>query len=85
MRKTHENRGIKVAVTGRMLKVSTDLGKQGQQLKQRQKDVGRANTSKERVCKKPLAAKESQAITAAVFLLPIPCAFLDGPPSLRTS
>lgn len=58
---------------------------QGQQLKQRQKDVGRANTSKERVCKKPLAAKESQAITAAVFLLPIPCAFLDGPPSLRTS
>lgn len=26
MRKTHESRGIKVAVTGRMLKVSTDLG-----------------------------------------------------------
>lgn len=59
--------------------------KQGQQLKQRLKDVGRVNTSKERVRKKPLPAKESQAITASVFLLPIPCAFLDGPPSLRTS
>lgn len=60
-------------------------GEHGQQLKQKLKDVGKANTSKERVCKKPLLAKESQAITAAVFLLPIPCAFLDGPPSLRTS
>lgn len=55
------------------------------QLKQRLKDVGRANTSRERVCKRPLPAKESQAITATVFFLPIPRAFLDGPLSLRTS
>lgn len=58
---------------------------QGQQLKQRLKDVGRANTSREKVCKKPLPAKEPQVITATAFLLPIPCAFLDGPLSQRTS
>lgn len=51
-------------------------GEQGQQLKQRLKDVGRANKSRERICKKPLPAKEPQAITAAVFIFPIPLLFL---------